>query len=229
MKNPGPAWLLPVILAAGPVLGADRLALAGAEASDGSYYTYAGVVLPGPGYANGRGVLQRYWIDAFGYEYASGPGVIEADAVGAEASLGYGTSSPKGWASAWAGVRWTDTDLDPDDPGAEARGSQVGLKVDLQGERELAPGWRGNLLASYATEQNGYWTRGRLMRSLGTGRALGGEIVFYGNDESSSRSLGLVFTVQPASTTWTVGFKGGYRDDSETDGIYGGIELGYGF
>ena len=113
----------------------ERLFLAGAELADTAYYGYAGLVLPGPGGSGERGWLQRYWIDAFGYEYDAGPGRVEAEAYGLEASLGYGSSSERGWASAWVGLRYTDTDLSPDDPTATARGSQTGFKFQLDGER----------------------------------------------------------------------------------------------
>lgn len=221
--------LLAVLLMPGTVFGDDRLLLAGGEAGAESYYSYVGVVLPGPGREAGRGLLQRYWLDAYGYEYEAGATNIEADAYGMEAALGYGASSAQGWASAYVGLRYTDTDLDPDDPFAEARGSQAGVKVDVQGERELAPGWRGNAIASWASQQRSYWTRGRLMRAISPSQSAGAEIVFGGNDESRSTSLGLVFVIQPASVPWSVGLKAGYRDESDNDGAYAGIELGYGF
>jgi hypothetical protein len=229
MKLPRSLRLLAVLLVPGAVFGGDRLLLAGGEAGDESYYLYSGVVLPGPGNEGGQGLLQRYWVDAYGYEYEGGSGTIEADAYGLEAALGYGRSSPQGWASAYVGVRYTDTDLTPDDPSAEARGSQTGLKVDLQGEREVAPNWRGNAIASWANQQHAYWARGRLMRALSPATALGAEVVFGGNDESRQKSVGLVYTVQRTGQPWSVGLKGGYRDESSTDGAYAGIELGYGF
>jgi Cellulose biosynthesis protein BcsS len=221
--------LVGALLLPGAVVAGERLLLAGGEAGADSYYTYMGVVLPGPGREGGRGFLQRYWVDAFGYQYEGGPGTIEADAYGLEAALGYGTSTDRGWVSAYAGLRYTDTDLSPDDPSAEARGSQAGLKVDVQGEREIVPGWRGNAIASWANQQHAYWTRGRLMRALSQGQAVGGEVIFGGNDESRAKSLGLVFTIQPASQPWSVGLKAGYRSESDTEGAYAGIELGSSF
>lgn len=207
----------------------NRLALVGGELSNDAYYTYAGVVLPGPGNESGRGLLQRYWVDAFGYEYDSGSDRIEASAYGLEAALGYGASNEKGWASAYAGLRYTDTDLTPDDQAATARGGQLGVKVDLLGEREIATDWRANLILSYTTEQRAYWTRARLMHALSARHSLGAEFVAGGNDESRARAVGAVFTFQPAATPWSVGLKAGYRDDSEETGAYGGIELGYSF
>jgi len=217
------------LLTANAAMAGDRLVLTGGEAGNGSYYSYAGIVLPGPGREAGRGLLQRYWIDVFGYEYNGGPGVVDASAYGMEAALGYGTSFAGGWASTYLGLRYTDTDLRPDDLSAQARGRQVGMKLDIQGDYEIVPGWRGNAIASYASNQRAYWSRVRLMRALSAGHALGGEVVVGGNDESHANSLGLVFTFQPGLVPWSVGLKAGYRQESEDDGAYAGIELGYSF
>ncbi len=69
--------------------------------------------------------------------------------------------------SIFIGLRYTDTDLSPDDVNASARGSQVGIKVDLQREREIATGWRGNLILSYTGEQRAYWTRAATRAATG--------------------------------------------------------------
>lgn len=221
--------VLAALLTGTAAVADERLALAGGEAGNGAYYTYAGVVLPGPGREAGRGLLQRYWIDVFGYDYTSGSGVIEASAYGAEAALGYGASFTGGWASSYLGLRYTNTDLSPDDPSAEARGGQVGVKLDIQGDYEILPGWRGNAIASYTSTQRAYWSRVRLMRALSGKQALGGEVVAGGNDESQATSVGLVFSFQPGSAPWSASLKAGYRHDDDDDGAYGGIELGYGF
>jgi hypothetical protein len=218
------------LLACHTVRADDRLFLAGAEYADAAYYTYTGLVLPGPGRENGRGFLQRYWLDRFGYEYLGGPGRVEASAWGAEAALGYGASSANGWWSVWLGIRHTDTDLTPDDPSAEARGSQTGAKVQAEFERALSSAWRFGAMGSYASQQNGYWGRARLMYSPTAARSYGVEVVANGNDEADSTATGLVLTARPASGKFTVSLKAGYRfQDDDYDGAYGGVEFGYGF
>lgn len=207
----------------------DRLLLAGGEYSDAAYYAYTGVVLPGPGREDGQGFLQRYWLDRFGYEYDGGPGRVEARAWGAEAALGYGASSAAGWWSAYLGVRYTDTDLTPDDPSAEARGSQVGGKIQLEAERALSAAWRASAIVSYANQQNGYWGRARLMHGQTRARAFGVEFVASGNDEVDSTATGLVFTASPVDSRWSASLKAGYRFQDEGDGAYGGLEFGYRF
>lgn len=225
-----PALALLLGVAITPCSRAEQtLFLSGGEYSDAVYYGYAGLVVPGPARENGRGFFQRYWLDGLGYEYDGGPGRIKAKAWGGEASLGYGTSNASGWGSMSLGLRYTDTTLSPDDPTATARGSQTGVKVQLEGETEVAPSWRIGGIASYTSAQNGYWGRLRLTHRTTGSSSVGAEFALNGNDEAQSSAAGLLFSVQPAGSSWSILFKAGYRFDSDADGIYGGLEFGYGF
>jgi len=214
---------------AGAARADERVWLAGAEYSDVAYYTYTGLILPGPKRENGRGFLQRYWLDRFGYEYDGAPGRVEASAWGAEAALGYGAASAGGWWTVSLGLRYTDTDLTPDDPRAQARGSQLGGKLQLELEQPLSADWRIGAIASYSNRQNGYWGRARLMFTPQPARAFGAEVVVNGNDEADSVATGLVLALRPTSSAWSVAFRAGYRFQDEEDGVYGGLEIGYGF
>ena len=221
-------FLLACLIAA-PAVAGERLLLAGGETADDAYYSYLGMIVTGQTGENGRGFLQRYWLDRFGYEYDGGPGRIKARAHGAEAALGYGGSSARGWANISVGLRFTDTDLSPDDPAAEARGSQLGVKLQLQGEREFAPGWRVGAIASLSSRQGEYWSRLRLTRGRTAAVSIGGEVLAGGNDESQSTAAGLVLILKPAATHWSVGIKAGARRQDGDTGAYAGIELGYSF
>lgn len=224
--------LLPLVVACAATTSAradDSLFLAGGEYSDVAYYSYAGVILPGPGRKQGRGFLQRYWADWFGYEYDGAPGRVEARAWGGEAALGYGASTADGWWTAWLGLRYTNTDLTPDDPSAEARGSQLGGKVQFDFEQSLSSAWRLGGIASYANQQNAYWGRLRLMHQSRPAGGLGLEFVANGNDEADSTAVGLVYSAKPAGARWSLALKAGYRFQDEGDGAYGGLEFGYAF
>lgn len=230
MKLPNLVLAVLALAACATVRADERLLLAGGEYADAAYYTYTGLILPGPARANGRGFMQRYWLDRYGYEYVGGPDRVEASVWGAEAALGYGASSATGWWTVSLGVRYTDTDLTPDDRGASARGSQVGGKLQLEAEHALSSGWRLGAIASYANQQNGYWARARLMHGSTPARAFGIEVVANGNDEADSTAAGFVFTARPAASKVTVSVKAGYRFQADDyDGAYGGLELGYGF
>ena len=223
-----------IVLAAGVASTAasaqDRLFLAGGEYSDAAYYTYSGLILPGPGpRENGRGFVQRYWVDWFGYEYEGAPGRVEAEAFGAEAALGYGVSSASGWATISVGARYTDTDLTPDDPQATARGKQWGAKFQIEGERDLAPAWRAGGIAAYTAGQDSYWARARVMRRLEAPHSVGVEFIANGNTEADATAAGLVYAFQPSTSRCSVNLKAGYRFQDEADGAYGGLEFGYAF
>jgi hypothetical protein len=208
----------------------ERLFLVGGEIAEAAYYGYVGTVLPFGTREQGRGWFQRYWVDAYGYEYQGGPGRVQADAYGLEAALGYGGSSAHGWWSASLGLRYTDTSLDPDDPSAQARGSQFGGKAQVEAEGRLAGRWRLGGIASYSNEQDSYWARARLMRLGPGGSANGIEAIAGGNDEADSVAVGFVTILRgDPRSGWTVGLKAGYRFQDDADGAYAGVELGYGF
>jgi hypothetical protein len=222
--------LVVLLATASAAFAQDRLFLAGGEYSDAAYYTYSGLILPGPGpRENGRGFVQRYWIDWFGYQYDGAPGLVDAEAYGAEAALGYGASSESGWATFSVGARFTNTDLSPNDPTATARGKQWGAKFQVEGERDLAPSWRAGGIASYTAGQDSYWARARVMRRLDESQALGAEFIANGNTEADATAAGVVYSVQPKASRWSVNLKAGYRFQQDADGAYGGLEFGYGF
>ncbi|HET7202577.1 MAG TPA: cellulose biosynthesis protein BcsS [Steroidobacteraceae bacterium] len=216
-------------LAVANAAAADRLLLFGGEVADAAYYSFVGTVLPAGARRDGRGWYQRYWVDAFGYEYEGGPGRVQADAYGLEASLGYGASDELGWWSVSFGLRYTDTSLDPDDVSANARGSQLGGKFQVDFERTLADRWRLGGIGSYTSEQDGYWVRGRLMHGASATRALGLEALANGNDEADATAVGLVKTFEPGPSRFSVGLKAGYRFQDDADGAYAGAEFGYRF
>jgi hypothetical protein len=223
------AALLLCVLGSSSAQAEDRLFLAGGEYSEAAYYTYLGMIVPGSSRKDGRGFFQRYWIDGFGYEYDAAQGRVEARAYGGEASLGWGTSSRSGWGSASLGLRFTDTSLSPDDPTATARDSQVGLKLQFEGEHDFGSDWRLGGIASYTTQQDGYWARLRLMNRASPGHSIGVEFVASGNDEADATAAGLMFVVQPPGGRWSVGLKAGYRFQDDADGVYGGVEFGRSF
>ncbi|MCE3285720.1 MAG: hypothetical protein K0R70_1976 [Steroidobacteraceae bacterium] len=216
-------------LTAPQATASERLLVFGGEVADAAYYSFVGALVPFGERTDGRGWYQRYWVDAFGYEYDGGPGRVQADAYGVEAALGYGDSNELGWWSASVGLRHTDTSLDPDDRDARARGSQLGGKLQFDFERKVAGDWRVGGIASYSNEQNGYWVRGRLMHGATQARAFGFEAVANGNDEADATAAGLVTTFRPGASRFTFGLKAGYRFQDDADGAYGGVEVGYGF
>lgn len=218
-----------LLLLTSGVSAEDRYFLAGGEIARDAHYSYVGVVLPGPLREGGRGLVQRYWFDRFGYEYDGAPGRVKARARGAEAALGYSAGSTSGWWGVSLGLRYTDTTLTPDDAGAKARGSQTGIKVQVEVDQQIAPNWRAGAIASFANRQDAYWSRLRLTRATSAVVSWGVEAIAGGNRESDWTAAGLVLSLRPANE-WTVALKTGYRSQSSgSDGAYGGVELGLAF
>ena len=67
------------------------------------------------------------------------------------------------------------------------------------------------------------------MQGSTPGRAFGVEVVANGNDEADSMATGLVVSLRPDASKWSVGLRAGYRFQDDADGAYGGVEFGYGF
>jgi hypothetical protein len=217
------------LLASAAAAADDRYFLAGSELARQADYSYVGLVLQGPMRAGGRGLMQRYWLDHFGYEYDGAPGHVKARAHGAEAALGYGASSAAGWWSVYLGLRYTDTTLTPDDASAKARGAQTGVKLQLEADQLVSSGWRAGAIVSYVSKQDAYWSRLRLMHSATSATTWGIEAIAAGNSESRWRAAGVVLSLQPAKD-WSVALKTGYRAQSgESHGAYGGLEVGLAF
>jgi hypothetical protein len=220
-------FLLCLLLATGIQARADgKLALAGAEYGGENGYYYAGLLAPFPGSDLGNGFVQRYWVDWLRYEYDNGTRTVTAKAPGAAVALGYARSAGPGSFSVYAGPVYRNTDLSPDDPASDVRGTRWGMNLSLQAERKLDERWRASGIASYTTGTASYWTRGRLTRSVYSHHEFGVETIFHGNDDYTAWQAGLVVLgFQPAPHT-SLGFKSGARKTSGEDlSGYIGIEL----
>lgn len=205
---------------------ADNTWFMGAEGSDSAYSGYVGVLVPSESLGEqGSGWFQRYWADTFGYEYLGPPGLVEAEAYGAEAAIGWSASSANGYGAVSIGYRFVDTELSPDDLTASARGGKSGAKVQFDGERRFSADWKAQVIASYTTSFDGYWSRLRMLNTSSPSVHLGLEVAAQGNDEYDAWLSGLVAVFQPSDGAWSVALKAGYRFQDDLDGAYGGLEL----
>lgn len=167
------------------------IVLSGAEVSRSNHYAYLGGVLPLPGHRLGKGLSARLWLDGVGYTYDTGPGKrIDATGLGQELALGWQTSTARSSAAVYLGLRHGYLDLDPDDPGNRDRGHGWRGKLQLEGETELAPGWRANLIASHLFGSGNHWARLRLQRSLGNGWLIGPELISVRAPDHQAWQLG---------------------------------------
>jgi Cellulose biosynthesis protein BcsS len=207
---------------------AEKLFLTGAEVADRNSYVFLGAILPIGGSTLGNGWVQRYWADHIRYEYDSGNRTIKARAYGLEAALGYQKSSGDGWAAAYAGARYLDTSLSPDDPDSEARGEHLRAKLQLEGEKATSPAWRLGGIVSYTFGADSYWVRVRAMHGPAR-RAFGPEFIFHGDPDYSAQQVGLAYAGFEPVKDMVLGVKAGMRFSEGDRSPYLGLELVYPF
>ncbi len=209
-------------------LAGEKIFITGIEGGAGdseNYYTYAGLIAPLFGEHLGNGLVQRYWIDFFGYSYDTNR-TIDAQAIGLEGALGYQTSGPAGWAGAYLGLRFNNTSLSPDDPGNRNDGGHVWPKGQLEGQWNFADTWTLGGIASYTFTADGYWMRARLLHQLKQGLSTGPEAVFMGDPNYRAWQFGWVVTGFKPAPKVEIGVKVGVRI-TENAGVNGliGLEL----
>jgi hypothetical protein len=205
---------------------AENLLLGGAEASSDTQYAFLAAIVPFPGNDLGNGFVQRYWLEGLQYEYESNDRVIEAEADGVEAAVGYQKSHAGGYVAAWLGLYYKDTDLSPDDPTARVRGAQLRARTQLEADQKLGSLWRTNAIASYVWVQEAYWGRLRLLRNVRGQIWAGIEGVAHGDPDYKGKQVALVLTgLEPAPRT-SLGVKvGGTRIEGRSTELVIGFEL----
>jgi len=213
-----------ILFAAPPgALAGEKIFLTGAEGGSGNtYYTFLGLVAPLLDNNLGDGLVHRYWVDFLGYSYESNQ-EIDAQALGVEGALGYQTSGQSAWGGVYAGVRYNNTWLSPDDLGNKIRGEHVWLKTQLEGGVDLAETWKLGGIASYIFEAESYWMRTRLLHRLDQGLSIGPEAVFMGDNSYRAWQLGWVVTGFEPAPKVTIGVKVGVKitEGADVDGLVG--------
>lgn len=205
----------------------EALYLAGGEVSEGASYVYLGRIA-----AIGQPQLQagpayRLWVDQTRYRYDANGVTHRATAYGVEGGIGsLFQPSQVLSGSAFVSLVARDTRLAPDDPGSEARGSDLTLKLQGDLNYRPTPGLTAIVGASYVALNDAYWTRVRLLRSLAGTTALGIDLIHQGDASYALNQAGLVYSGWQAGS-FGVDFKAGVRRvEGESSSPYLGVELG---
>ena len=221
--------LLALLLCFATTAGAgEKLLITGAEGGAGdteNFYTFAGLIMPVFGEKLGNGLVQRYWVDILGYSYDTNQ-EIDALGFGLEGALGYQTSSSKGWAGAYLGLRYNNLSTSPDDPGNDNDNEHVWLKTQLEGQWNFAEAWKLTGIASYLFAADSYWMRTQLLHDLNMGLTTGPEVVFMGDPNYRALQLGWVVSGFKPTPTTNVGVRVGVRltEGAGANGLIG-VEL----
>ena len=204
----------------------DRLWILTGDVYKEDYYFGGGLIIPFWGNNHlGQGWVQRYWLDTFSYTYDAGGRDIDATIFGAEAMVGYQNSRPGLSGAIYFGVRYSHTELSPDDPNGALRGDQVWPKAQIEGEAQLSPSWRTNGIIAYTLILDGYWARARLLYGLSGNKFIGPEVVVQGDPNYNAQKLGVVYGGFEIASKVFLTLKAGYRFQSGADSPYVGAEL----
>ena len=209
-----------------PAWAQEGIVLSGVEASRDNQYAYLGVVMPLSGQRLGQGFVQRYWLDYTGYSYEKQPQTIDSAVTAVEAALGYQQSNANSWWAGYLGAHYSDTRLSPNDPDNTNQGRQWHARLQLEGETDVAAGWRGNGIASYLIGDFNYWARLRLQTTLGNQLHIGPELVVQGDSYYDAYELGVFVGNIMLGETSALTLKGGVSQSSnESASLYLGAEF----
>jgi hypothetical protein len=218
-----------LLTADGTAAGAEKLALGGGEVAFGdadSHYLYAGLLVPWPGHRLGDGLVQRYWVDHFSYQYDADGQRIEAEGVGMEGVLGWTVSGERGYAGVYAGLRLVNTELSPDDPSSRVQGTHLRPKALAVGEVVLSPDWRAGGFASFTFGARAYWTTMQLKRRAGGSLFTGPLAVFHGDPDYTAWNAGWGLWGLTLPFLGELSLQGGIRVTGDRDtGPFFGIGL----
>jgi hypothetical protein len=183
---------------------------AGAETGR-DWSAYAGAVWAPETLGDARWAV-RGVVSTGGYDYRSSGNEIDATYGQAEAVVLRQMSGAWGYLNLGGGARFTDTNLDPDDPGNARRGGRWDVLIAADGVRRMQA-WELGGFATYGVDMEEYFVRGRVTRAVGSGGfRLGVEAVAQGDPNYDRQGIALVAAHRQASGlewTATAGVRGG--------------------
>ncbi len=202
--------------------------LAGGEAdTEKQSYSYAGLVLSRTLKAETY-ALFKVWGDYLTYRFPHGNTTIRADAPAFQLSAGLGRDYGPWSLTLWSGWERRDTRVKPDTENVEVRGVRDSLVLQFEAYGGFRNGARISFITSYSSGTSYLWSRARLKKALGDRRvSLGLEILGHGNEDYRAFQSGLLLEIQIAKAY--VLLKGGSKNSSQGNSLYGGAELYLGF
>ena len=164
------------------------------------------------------------------FDYTSGAslGTIDGTATLFDALIGYQVVRSNIRAGVAIGVENQNYHLSPDDPGNPIRGNETGFKVMGDIGTLVARPWFFDVIGSFSTAFESYWTRGRVGYEIGK-VVIGPEVVFYGNSDFRAERIGgfLQFDLPMGHVFTRTSISAGHEQTGD-DGFFGGREGAYG-
>jgi hypothetical protein len=233
------AVAMATVVLASPAASEDKQSTAaffGIEGGPRSEFVYAGAIVAANGDLGRSGVLFRGLAGYGWYEYTGGVGEVDGRISLLDAMVGYQYVGLNLRVLGFIGVEQQDHDHSVFDPFNPVRGSETGLKMAGEISSLIGNPWYFNLMGSYSTAFDSYWSRLRVGYSFGKA-ILGPEVWAFGNEAFDAQRVG-VFTQfdgdllgMPARFTFSTGKH--YSSDSNVfggqDGLYGTLNVGFVF
>lgn len=171
---------------------------AGGDVRENTSYPYVGVVHHFSGDILADGFLVRAFAYHAKYEYDSAAvvgGEVDGRFDGADLMIGYQKVMDSFALRGYIGIDYEDHDLSPDNVFDSNRGSDTGVKVQVELETDYAAPNYVSLIASHGSAKDRYWARLRAGRDF-SGYVVGPEVLFTGDDEYDEKRIGVFVTVR---------------------------------
>lgn len=200
------------------------LVLGGTDISPVSTYTSLGVIASLSGNLNASGPIARIWGDRLTYDFNNNGMRIGAVSWGHSLSLGYEFKDRSGFESVYGGVDSRTTNLSPL-VASTTEGSHTGARFELDAFRDLSSEIHANIIGSYATSDDEYWTRAELLTGAAGKAQFGPAIVVQGNPDYHGFRSGLALENLRFTAHLGAALTMGYQNMNGGSGIYTGLSL----
>jgi hypothetical protein len=199
---------------------------AGADVANDSAYGWSGFVASPLGLLDEDGWRVRVAGGAGRYRYTTGNvagGVNEASIMSGELMAGYRFSSGSGSATLYAGAHIENQNLAAPDPGHEAQGTEVGIKVSAEFYRRFTPNFFGLASASASSVHDSYQARAALAYDISETVSFGVEVAINGDERYDEPRAGILVQTTLGRTSFSL--SGGILNSDKGDGLYGTLSV----
>ncbi len=196
-------------------------------------YPYVGFVHHFNGSIFGDGFLIRAFGSYTPYSYTTNAvpgGKVSGDAAGFDVMVGYQKVLQEITLRGFLGYEFENDDLSPDNPFDKNRGADSGVKVQGELETNYDTPYYANLIGSFGTAKDRYWTRLRVGYDFGW-VILGPEALLLGSQEFDEQRGGIFVTVKNIGPMW-VSVASGFSSkpaNRSGDSAYGTLEVSFTF
>ena len=204
------------------------IAFAGVDGRENNAGGYAGIIhyFTGDNFSDGFFVrLDGYYAD---YDYnttAVAGGRVNADAFAFDALIGYQKAYSGVILRGLVGGEYANHDLSPVNVFDKNNSVDFGVKLRAEIETDYSTAYYGNLIGSYGTAKEHYWTRGRAGYDF-DGNVIGPEASLEGNGQYNDRRIGAFLSSYDFDPVYFSGSVG-YSSMANRNGgsAYGTLEI----